>query len=616
MRYLKFLTISLLTLSAMASEPAIEHIDSVHASATRIDQLVESGLSAANQKPNALASDEQFVRRVYLDIAGRIPTAEEASSFLKDGSSEKRAHLIDRLIGSDGYNSQMYNWLTDMLRVMDKQGKRGRAFLYEEWLKEQISKNRPWDVIVKQMLTAEGRSTANGPVGYLLRDKKMPLDNLSNTLTVFLGANVACAQCHDHPTAKWTQREFYEMAAFFGATDTDDNTGEKIAKKLVRTGDFDKQFVLRYIQPNTDAVSNMNKNKTTFPKDYKYDNAKPGAPVSPKLIEWSKGDASLSAYNVDTSSPVKLRESFATWLTHKDNPRFATSIANRVWKRIFGLAVQEPVTDLDELNGPNPELLAYLSSEMKRVNFDLREFQRIIFNTQSYQRQASMTPDLEKGPYLFPGPLLRRMTAEQTWDSVLTLAVGKELDVFALHRGDEIRRINIPDKELNRENIVAFLNKMKAEGSPKQGGKAKQGKRSNESEDYDGVLPPHFEGLTLARASELPVPAEEAHFLRMFGQSDRQVPDGASREGNVPQVLAMMNGKVQAVLSSEKSQVLKDVAKRSSANEKIDSLYFSFFSRHASPAELSIVNRALNSGMKLPELTWVLFNSREFIFIQ
>jgi hypothetical protein len=360
----------------------------------------------------------------------------------------------------------------------------------------------------------------------------------------------------------------------------------------------------------------MKKNKLTYPKDYKYDNAKPGAPVQPKLIEWSKNDASLSAYKVNTSDPTQLRESFASWLTAPDNPRFALAIANRLWKRAFGLAVQEPVTDLDELKGSNPELLLFLGSEMKRVHFDLREFQRILFNTQTYQRQASLTPDLDKGPYLFPGPILRRMTAEQAWDSVLTLVVGKELDAFALHRGDDIARMAIPDKELTRENIIAFLNNMKAEGMPRQGGKKNRGKRANLNEDYDGVPPPQFDGLTLARASELPTPAEETHFLRMFGQSDRQISDGGSLEGSVPQVLSLMNGKVQAVLANEKSQVLKDAALRSSTEEKIDSLYFSFFSRHATPSELSIVKRAIGTGMKLPELTWVLFNSREFIFVQ
>ena len=209
----------------------------------------------------------------------------------------------------------------------------------------------------------------------------------------------------------------------------------------------------------------LHRDALTFPKDYKYDDAKPGEPVLPKLIQWADGDAKSPAYAIDTSDPEKLRDQFASWLTHKENPRFAATIANRLWKRAFGLAVQEPVTDLDDLSkASNPELLAALTEDMKRVNFNLRDFQRIIYNTQAYQRQVSLTPDLAKGPYLFPGPLLRRMTAEQAWDSVLTLVVGPQLDQFQLRRGDEIRKMAVSGAVLTKAAIVAKVKELQAGG--------------------------------------------------------------------------------------------------------------------------------------------------------
>ncbi len=136
------------------------------------------------------------------------------------------------------------------------------------------------------------------------------------------------------------------------------------------------------------------------------------------------------------------------------------------------------------------------------------------------------------------------------------------------------------------------------------------------AEDYDGVPPPRFENLTLARASELPQPAKEAHFLRAFGQSDRQIADTDSREGGVPQVLMMMNGEIQRCIASAQSMVLKDAAKQKTPELQVESLYFSFLGRRPTIMETQTARRVFGEGLKLPDLTWVLFNSREFIFIQ
>ena len=591
--------------------------------AAKIDALVLAGLTKAGQQPNAPASDEQLVRRLYLDIVGRIPTAAETAAFVDSKASDKRPKLIDQLLTSEGYNSQMFNWLADMLRITDDYGRGVKTYVYEEWIKDQIAENRPWDGFVHDLMTAEGRLSNSGPVGYLLRDRNMPLDNLSNTVTTFLGANVACAQCHNHPLAPWTQREFFELASFFGATDATAVKANGQAKRLAKKTDVDQKVLIKIMAPNLADVDGLHKNTMTFPKDYKYPDAKPGTAVPPKFIEWAQDETKNTTAPPVPQKPEELRKAFADWLTRKDNPRFATAIANRLWQRVFGLAVQEPVTDLDDLSkGSNPPLLAHLTEEMKRVNFDIREFQRIVFNTQAYQRQASITPDLGKGPYLFPGPLLRRMTAEQAWDSVLTLVVGPELDKFKLRRADEITRMNIPGP-VNQESILAKAKEIiegdgttggKKGVSGKGGGKKRMG--GVNAEDYDGVPPPRFENLTLARASELPQPAKEAHFLRAFGQSDRQIADTESREGSVPQVLTMMNGEIQRCIASAQSMVLKDAAKQKTPELQVESLYFSFLGRRPTIMETQTARRVFGEGLKLPDLTWVLFNSREFIFIQ
>ncbi len=220
--------------------------------------LVLAGLTKAGQQPNAPASDERSVRRLYLDIVGRIPTAAETAVFVDSKAPDKRPKLIDQLLTSEGYNSQMFNWLADMLRITDDYGRGVKTYVYEEWIKDQIAENRSWDGFVHDLMTAEGRLSNSGPVGYLLRDRNMPLDNLSNTVTTFLGANVACAQCHNHPLAAWTQREFFELASFFGATDTAVKANGQ-AKKLAKKTDVDPKVLIKIMAPNMADVDGLHK---------------------------------------------------------------------------------------------------------------------------------------------------------------------------------------------------------------------------------------------------------------------------------------------------------------------------------------------------------------------
>jgi hypothetical protein len=411
--------------------------------AARIDMLVEGGLKKAEQKPNPLASDEQFVRRVYLDIAGRIPTREETLEFINDGSLSKRAKVIDKLLNSDGYNSHLFNYFADMMRVAD-QAQKARFYTYQDWLKGQIADNVTWDKIVYAMMTADGRLLENGATGYLLRDAGMRLDNLSLTLSTFLGANVSCAQCHDHPFADWTQRQFYEMGSFFGATETFGTRGSKggygmqeMRKALASLDDKRlQQQAKNLVRINAMAVDDGNENDLKLPDDYKYPDGKPGDHVQPKLVTWSDSKNTKAYQGVQTKNEEDLRAQFAKWMTSPDNPRFAMTIANRLWKRAFGIGVREPVTDLDDPEASvNPPLLRHLGAEMVRLKFDLKQFMRLLYNTQTYQREATSHEMADSGPYLFPGPVLRRMSAEQAWDSCATLVVGSDVDKFKAHRG-------------------------------------------------------------------------------------------------------------------------------------------------------------------------------------
>lgn len=596
----------------------------VKQAASQIDHLIGSTLVAKGQKFNAPASDEQFVRRLYLDTVGRVPTADESSAFLKSTAPDKRATVIDSLLDTPGYAMHMYNWLADTFRVKDEFGRGAKAYLFQDWLKDQLAADRPWDAMVKEMLTADGKLCENGAAGFLLRDAQMPLDGVSNLLTTFLGANVSCAQCHDHPLAQWTQRDFYQMAAFFGATEGYDQDAYKQSRKLAKTGagGLNKQQVQGIAGVNVFRLMDTGKQDLTFPKDYKYDDAKPGSHVSPQLISWTTADAKLPSYKVNTSNPKQLRDEFAAWMTNAENPRFATNIANRTWKKVFGLAVQEPVSDIDDPKGAsNPQLLAHLTAIMKAAKFDLRQFQRVLLNSQTYQRAASLTPDLEKGPYLFPGPLLRRMTSEQTWDSILALTSGRDVDQALLRRGDEMQLFSLPGNAMTAENFKFVVNRAKDAGVQMggYGGGGKKGKGVNPAKlmaAYEGVKPQQRNGLLLARASELPQPAPESHFLRLFGQSDRLVADSNTTDGSVPQALMMMNGPIGQLIADANSAAVVAANSGKSRDEQIDSLYLSFLARKPSITERGTATKALEGGLALGDVAWTLLNAREFLFVQ
>jgi hypothetical protein len=605
--------------SAQPRPPMAQEI--ITRAAAWIDDSINAGLKLSSTAPNPPTSDAQFVRRLYLDAIGRIPTGEEADSFLTDPSPDKRAKLINTLLNSPGYTMQMYNWLADMLRVKDDYGKGARAFLYEDWLKDQIAMNLPWDVMVRDMLTADGKLNENGAAGFLLRDAQMPLDGVSNLLTTFLGANVSCAQCHDHPFADWSQRDFYGMAAFFGATDGYHEDVYKKSRRLAKSGDIsmaNQKQVAMLLVGNAYNLVDLPSNRLKFPDDYQYKDAKPGESVKPELIRWTETTKANDAFPMDDVKPSKLRNEFAAWMVHPENPRFAANIANRVWRKVFGIAVQEPVSDLDDPSqASNPELLAQITTYMKQAKFDLREFQRILFNTAAYQRRASEAPEDPK-MFRFQGPTLRRMSAEQAWDSIVTVTSGGEADQLLLRRGDNLQKTVIPDNQINAATVTRVLAELKADGIPmRSGGGGKKGGSINPRAlvgFYEGGKPEIRSGLLLARASELQQPAPENHFLRLFGQSDRLVSDTNTTDGSVPQMLQLMNGPVQEMITGD-SKALVSARKSEKPAEQISSLYLSFLSRQPTPEETATATAAMGKGLGLADFAWVLLNSREFLFV-
>ncbi len=580
--------------------------DQVRRSAARIDELIDARLMSEGIKPNPDSTDEQFVRRIYLDITGTIPTGRETFAFFAASREDKREVLIDHLLTQPGYASHFFNYWADILRVLDKPTNVTYLRPYADWLKGQLRSNAPYDRMVRAMLTAQGKTWTTPAVGYKLRDRGMPLDNLNNTVRIFLGTRIGCAQCHDHPFDNWTQKEFYELAAFEAGVRTilprsrfklDESTK---AQEKVTGATLSR---LRQIERiNREQVYEQVNARLKFPHDYAYADAKPGEVVQPNVIF---GD------NPVFKTGESRRTAFANWLVAAKNSRFATTIANRLWKRAFGVGLVEPVDDMrDDTVASNPELMKFLGEEMIRLKFNLKEFQRIIYHTRAYQRQVTYTQYNSNETYHFPGPILRRMTAEQVWDSLLTLTL-KHTDHF-LRPSDRpyITAINAA-QGLTADQLVE---KAKAIVKAESDQRAMDRKQA-------------YKGVTLRRASELPQPLPEGHFLRQFGQSDRTIIAAGTTDGTVPQLLTLFNGPVTHMML-EAGSVINDEVLAAQPSNRIDVIFLSILGRRPTASERKIAYQEIKDNLQkykndpnkrlagYGNIIWALFNTREFLFIQ
>ncbi len=642
----------------------------VAAAVGTIDRLVSADLAAHDQKPNPPIDEYTFLRRSCLAILGRIPTFQESEAYLTQTGKDRRAKLITALLNQPGRIHHEFTWWADLLRISTRLGDRYPGNAYVDWIKEQIKANTPYDQVVRNLITAQGPALArgNGATGYYLRDAGMPLDNMANTVQVFLGTRVQCAQCHDHPFDKWTRKEFYELAAYTNSVGITRDVkglgalGKKAKDEGLTPGVRD---ALRMIG-NSIALSVQGGNKPTIqlPHDYQYHDAKPGDTVSAKTLFDPPG------LITDGQEAKKI---YADWLTSPDNPRFTKVIANRLWKRVFGLGLIEPVDNLtDTTVAVNPELLEFLTKLMRSVDYDVKHFSQILYQTEAWQRAASLSDPAADVAYRFPGPVLRRMSAEQLWDSLLTLAVpeldgrtgesaerlykfyednkGKDAkELFAVAqdlgaRRDKIRAIEVQSKDL-RTLIENTPNKDSIEARRAKA----QLKELNEQREelVNQTDPGRMVGFKknpkggpeqFVRADELPSPAPAGHFLRTFGQSDRDVIEGANSGPATTQALTMLNGFIDRELLKERSVLYQEMLKPKDVGSKVDILFLAILTRPPSPAERELgkqeIAHALLNFRKsnqagagadvakestkaaLHNLAWVLLNGNEFLFVQ
>ena len=312
-----------------------------------IDKLVWDKLQRLGIEPSQPADDATFMRRAYLDVIGVLPTADEARSFLEDPAAEKRAKLIDALLNRDEYADYWaMRWATILRNDRLKVTPQG-AYGMHRWLRQQFADNRKYDALVREILTAKGPMTEEGPTGFY-KVLSTPQDASRAVSQLFLGVRIECAQCHHHPSERWGQDDYAALAGFF--------TGIK-PKKLPGGGES------LIVEPGADA---------THPRT--------GEAIPTRA---------LGTATVDLSAAADRRTALVDWMFAPDNPYAARIIVNRLWSHYFGRGLVEPIDDLRQTNpATNEPLMLALEAHLREVSWDLKAFTRTLLNSRAYQASA------------------------------------------------------------------------------------------------------------------------------------------------------------------------------------------------------------------------------------
>jgi hypothetical protein len=390
--------VSRLQAAPPAEKPADPSRRDVLATAAKIDQAIESAWVENGVTATALSNDAEFLRRVYLDLTGCIPTVRDVRDFLADKSADKRLQVVEKLLKHPRFVEHFTHvWRSQMLPRTNDQQLQQFAVQMEAWLRRHFRANTPYDKMVRELLTTavagNGQMPANGAPSALVffqANEQKPENLAASTSRLFLGVNLECAQCHDHPFATWKRKQFWEYAAFFasiqGGPGRPGRPGSPMAK----------------------------------------------APTEKRTIKYKQGtkDIEVEARFLDGKVPawkdnVAVRATLADWMTSPANPFFARNAVNRMWAHFFGIGIIDPVDEPGDDHPPShPELLDQLTKDFTDHKFDLKFVIRAITASKTYQlSSATATEPTPEEARLFTHMAVRGLSPEQLFDS-LSQATG------------------------------------------------------------------------------------------------------------------------------------------------------------------------------------------------
>jgi hypothetical protein len=339
--------------------------------------------------PSELCSDEHFVRRVYVDITGTLPTPSQVQAFLADRASDKRDKLIDALLDTPEYSYFFANRWADILRVKRGNNQPARAFgtfAFHDWIRRSLAANKPYDEFVREILGAIGDETQNPPTVWY-KDLKDPQQFVDDTAQLFLGVRLACAQCHHHPYEKWSQDDYWGLAAYFG------RLGRKVSPVPGQIQNQQGQRQVIFTKP-TGVVTNKRTGRAAIMKPLDGDEVKLQAGEDP-------------------------RQRLVDWMVDANNPFFARALVNRYWAHFFSRGIVDPLDDMRVTNPPaNPELLDALAKDFAEHKFDLKHLIKTICKSRTYQLSSLPNEFNKHDKRSYARYYPRRMTAEVLYDAV------------------------------------------------------------------------------------------------------------------------------------------------------------------------------------------------------
>lgn len=391
-----------------------------------VDELAAVEWKHLGVQPAPLADDATFLRRVFLDLIGTLPTPDESRKFLADTTPNKRAAIIDQLLERPEYVDYWSLKWGDLLRAHRRYlGDKGLAS-FNGWIRQSVRENKPLDAMTRELLTAQGNLFTNGPVAYFFIDEKVE-DLAETTSQVFLGVRLQCTKCHHHPNEVWSQQDYYGLAAFFSKLEAKDSG----------------QLGSRFGGP-----------KSIRPSTKENPNRKPQMAVAPRVFGELPADSATSSTPSAPVEELDPRQKLAEWITQRDNPYFARNFANRAWASLFGSGLVEPADDMRATNPATlPRVLDALAEDFAAHDFDFKHLLRTICNSRVYQLAPEINPQRDADGLLFTHRSPRRLSAEVLLDGINQVTGATESFV-----GQPVgtRAISLPDQTIVSPFLTTF----------------------------------------------------------------------------------------------------------------------------------------------------------------